>query len=249
MAYLIDGTRVQRVTVEAVINGQKIIDRYHLAYFGVPPDPSASDSGHLLASFQTAYRTSIIPVAWDDYSVFRYKIEEISDVLKPDPTKKKYRVVADASKFDQIFGGPGDVGTIASAGLTKIPTHEVLRLLLTPSARVPKRFRGNYLFLSIGQPTSSLSTTPEKWATSFITAQQTAWNAFVGTAMFGVSPTAGSGYKVCLFSAPYYFEVVKSNPVHQVWDASRFITSTTPEPFIGSRASRRFKPTGGFRGI
>lgn len=246
--YLLNAARCQVVTVNGLINGQKIINRYHYAYYGVLPSPDTDDSTTFLTNFITMYRATILPVAWDDYSVSRYDLVEISGAILTPSVPHRYVTNIDPSKIDAVFGTVADKGAIASAGLVKIPTHECMRLKFNPQTRAPKRFRSNYARLSLGFPIASLAATAEQWTAGQIAAIGAAFTTMCTTAIFGQSFPAGSGYFPSAWSPPYFVNVVPVG-VGNVRDACRKFLSATVEPFVGTQITRRFFPLGGFRGV
>jgi len=248
MPYTLDASKVQLVTVMGQIAGQQIINRLYYSYKGVLPNPDADRSDLWLENFVIAWRTNILPVAWDDYKVTRYTMVEYKDVeLRPAP-KTGYRVVLDPSKFQQQEGAIADTGGIASAGATKIPTHEAMRLRLNVADRIPKRFRSNYLRLSLGFAITVLGATAEQWTAGSRTTYKAAFDTLIATDIHGVGVPVGVGYFASAFSIPYYFLSIKGGADPMSFAARQFASSTV-EPFIGTQITRRFFPLGGFRGI
>jgi len=251
MAYRLGESNVQVVTVQGMLEGQQIINRYYYAYAGVLPDPDADMSNVFLTNFITAYRANILPVAWDDYTVFRYSMVEINGVKFNAGPPIRYQNIIDPSKFQQIFGVVADKGGIASAGLVKLPAHEAMRLLFTLSSRVPKRFRANYVRLSLGFPTSALAATQEQWTAGVIASVTAAYLGFLGTLITGVAAPVGSRWGLVAWSAPFWYENIRPlvPPANVLQAATRSITGAIVEPFVGTQITRRFKPLGGFRGV
>lgn len=251
MAYLMDASKCQIVTVTGSIKGQKIINRYHYAYPGVLPSPDVDVSSTFLTNFIAAYRATVLPVAYDDYSVVNYQVAEIKSAgLVPGPPTR-YQTNMDPSKLDLVLGTGADVGTLASAGTTKLPVHEIMRCKFSVASRAPKRFRALYARLSLGWPTILLApAAPEQWTAGTITTVGGAFNAFIALAVFGSTFAAGVGYNLCAWSPPYYVTVVFPPPgPGDVRDATRQFTAATIEPFVGTQITRRYFPLGGFRGV
>lgn len=245
--YLLNAARVQLVTVTGTINGQRIVNRFHYAYFGVLPSPDVDDSATFLTNFRLMWRANVIPVAWDDYSVVAYGLAEIESAHATPTPPIRYVTVMDPSKIDLLLGTVADKGTIASAGATKIPTHEAMRLRWNPGTRAPKRFRANYSRLSLGFATTTLAATPEQWSAGSITTYSGAFSTMATTAVFGQPFPASTGYFPSAWSPPYYANVLPLGA--NARDAARQFVSATVEPFVGTQITRRFFPLGGFRGI
>lgn len=245
--YLLNAARVQLVTVQGIINGQRIVNRFHYAYFGVLPSPDIDDSLTFLTNFRTMYRANILPVAWDDYAVFSYSLAEIVSAHATPTPPIRYVTVMDPSKIDLLLGVVADKGTIASAGATKVPTHEAMRLRWNPGTRAPKRFRANYSRLALGFATTTLGATAEQWTAGTIATYGGAFSTMATTAIFGQGFPASSGYFPSAWSPPYYANVLPLGSNSR--DACRQFVSATVEPFIGTQITRRFFPLGGFRGI
>lgn len=248
MAYFLNAQKAQLMTVYGSIGGQQIINRFFYSYQGTLPNPDADTSILFLTNFVAMYRATILPVAWDDYTVSRYTMAELLDVTVVAGPPVRYRTDFDPSKFQQTFGTVADKGGIASAGLVKIPTHECMRLLWNPVDRVPKRFRSNYSRLALGFPTASVGPTPEQWSPGVLAAVQAAYSAMALVSISGVAAPVGTGYYPSAWSPPYYIQVVKpaGDPLR---DACKQFANTTAEKYVGTQVTRRFFPLGGFRGV
>lgn len=251
MPYPIDASKCQIVTVNGLIAGQKIINRYHYSYFGPLPSPDLDTSDVFLNNFIIAYRAHVLTIAYDKYSVQRYDVAEIKSAgLVPGPPAR-YQTNMDPSKLESVFGVGADTGVLATAGTTPLPVHECMRVKLTPGTRAPKRFRSNYVRCSFGWPTILLApASAEQWTAGTITTVGTAFSAFVTTAIYGQAFAAGTGYFPAAWSPPYYVGVVFPPPMSgPVRDATKKFTGVTIEPYVGTQITRRFFPAGGFRGV
>lgn len=247
MAYLINPARVQLLTVRGILESQQIINRFFYVYDGPIPSPDVDDSGTLLANFQTMYRTHVLPVAWDDYTVRSYDLAEITGaILTPSPPHR-YVTQMDPSKIDSLLGGVADKGGIASVGLVKLPTHEAMRIFWKPATRAPKRFRSNYSRVSLGFPVGSLAASQEQWTAGVIASVGTAYNFMATAPLLGMPFGTGTGYTPHAWSPPYYVNVVPLGGDSRL--ATKKYASATVVPYVGTQTTRRFTPAGKYRGI
>lgn len=247
--YAVDSLCVQRLIVEGSIRDQLIEDIYYLVYAGSGVDPDPSDSGHLLASFQAAYRANVLPLAYDDYSVTRYAMTELFDVTKQSDSPPRYSFLLDGRKDDFIKGDAGDVGQRVSGALAKLPVHEVLRVNMMASSRVPRRFKRSYLFFSLGQSTQDLGVNVEQWSAAFLAASKTAFDSMANTTYNGVATPGGAGYRLAVYSGAYWYEEIRPALLNYIALGARTIAMSQPSPYIGSLRSRLYSPSGVKHGV
>jgi len=249
MAYSLDSSKVQLVTVNGRIAGQQIINRFWYAYQGVLPNPDTPVSTTFLTQFQTIYRSAILASYYSVYTVFSYEMKELDDVaLIAAGPPARYKNSFNVSKLDLLLGSGGDIGALAIAGGTQLPTHEVMRIAIKPTFRALGFFKGSYVRSSGGFVASLLDpAAPETWTAGTVAAYQANWSGLLAQAIWGVGVHVGSGFFIGQFSTNYFGRVIKPGG-GDLREACAQATALTVNKWVGTQTTRRFTPGGSFRG-
>lgn len=244
--FAMDRTKPVEITVEARVREQLIINKFYYRNSAPAPGPSDGTSDIFLGNFAVAYQTFILPQFYDVYAVSRYWCRQIDDVLFfPAPPPGHWR---NSYRPDEDFleGTPADVGGIASAGLQFMPVHEALRVYKRPTTFVRRYFKSTYnRFAPFAE--NDQGDLPERWNVLFRTNRDTAFTNFNSTAIFSTAPPVGNGWFQSVWSPTYYGVVVKpAGGAIEV--ANPRVFSMLTRPYVGTQVSRRYNPSGGFRG-
>lgn len=249
MAYTLDATRAQLITVDARLAGQTIINRFWLAYMGVIPNPDVARSDVFLTQFRAAYRT-LMGSYYSTYTVFSYEIKEMSDALQVAVgPPSKWRAVFDVDHVDTLLGVGADVGALAPGAGTLCPAHEALRVKFVPATRSLGYFKSNYVRVAAGFPDTLKDTANrEKWTAGTKTTYDGAFGNLLATNFTGVAVAVGVGYFIRLMSVPYFGRVQK--PVGgDVRLGTTGIGAAATSLYIGTQTTRRYSPSGIARGV
>lgn len=249
MGYFLDSHRAQLLTVNGRLAGQEIITRFWYAYIGGFPNPDVPESTFFLQEFRTAFRAQILASFYSTYTVASYEIKEMTDALMVAPgPPSKWRPIFDVNKLDLLVGAGADVGALGAGAGTLCPAHEALRIFQKPTTRRLGFFKGNYWRISAGFPdTLKDPANREKWLAGTTATYDVSWGGFVATAIFGQAAPVGTGFFPCCMSVPYFGRVVKPAG-GDVRDAASKILGIATSGYIGTQTTRRFQPSGLFRG-
>ncbi len=250
MSYQLDGLNMQLVTVNGRLAGQQIINRFWYRYVGPQPDPDFEVSSVFLTQFRTAFRAQILASYYSTYTVLSYEVKECDGVLITSPgPPAKYRAQFDVNKLDLLLGAGPDVGALAPGAGTLCPAHEALRIKLLPTSRALGYQKGNYLRVAAGFPdTLKDPADREKWTAGTVTTYSGAFGGFVATAISGVAVPAGSGWKPSCFSVPLLGRMSGAPAFWKPYQAATLAINAAANLYIGTQTTRRWTPTGTFRG-
>lgn len=244
MAYIPDRTKPQHITVEATVNGQLIVNTFWYRHSqGVGPSDGSSFT--LLNNFILAYR-GLLAQFYDVYRVNTYWMREVIDaVFDPTPAPGRWVPVYNPLGVEQIFGAPGDVGLLASAGQQMLPAHEALRVRKRPLVPRIGFFRSGYnRFCPWAE--IDVGNVWEQFTAGFIAALQGVCTTFNNTTIAdgGAAPNT---WTHSIHSSTLFGRVIKpaGGPIY---NAGTFVFQYLAIPTIGTQTTRRFKPNGLKRG-
>jgi len=245
MAYTPILNNPQYVVVEAVVNGQQIINTFWLVHGqgGLAADGSST---LLLQSFRTAYRL-LLARFYNVYAVVKYSIREAESVLNTTfpPEEPFWITVWNPFKYDELVAIlPQDQGQIASVGQDLMPAHEALRVRKIPSPRRVGYFKAGYnRFCPWAE--ADANTVWEKFNDDFVTLMQGVMTTFNATPFDGGG--ANPVWRHGLFSPTLHGRV--SVPLGMsIYQSCTFVGEYKVIPWVGTQVSRRFKSTGRFQG-
>lgn len=242
--YLPHLDRSQHVTVEAVVNGQQIINTFWLVHSqgGGPGDGSSTA---LLQSFRTAYRL-LMARFYNVYAVFSYTMKEVEDVLNTTfPPERPYWVpVYNVRALEILPGEALDAGQLPTVGVDLLPAHEALRVKKIPTHPRVGYFKAAYnRFCPFNE--GDYGEVWEKWNAGFLNTIQTALTTFNATQFqdAGTSPVWRHG----IFSAKLHGAVGKPAGLN-IYQAATWVNEYKANGWVGTQISRRFRPSGKFQG-
>lgn len=232
------------VLVQGKVAGQDVENYFVYRAESSPSGPGPDDSQLFLLNFSTAWQAMLVNF-YDVYSVSRYWLRQIDDVLVTSVgPPAKFRTVY-AEDYDYIDGGVLDVGQIALGANVMLPTHEALRCRKVPANYKRGYFRGNYNRLAPFATADLKTTTHDVWADALVTSKNTDLAAFLATAIFG--QLAGNGWLLGLWSANLFGRIYK--PVGlTVRQSVQKVFTFRANKYVGTQTTRRYKTTGAFRG-
>jgi len=240
---------VLEVTVEGMSYTEQFINKFYFRFSDPDSGPTGGSSTTFLSNFATLYQTELLPEMYAAYSVNRYWLREIIDVSEksPGPPPVYQRVYLD-SALDYKEGTGLDVGGKALAMDTSyLPAGTAARVLKTPTVRRIKYFNKSYNRFGPFTTAELVNTVDghDQWSTTFITDMSAAMTSFLGTAV--LDQVAGNGWYHALWSDQFYG--IKAKPfVISTGQSAALTTVGKLQKYIGTQATRRFNPTGGFRG-
>lgn len=246
------GKGVLEVTVDARAFGQQLLNTFYYRYNGSELGPVPGSSSIFMSNFIEDFRAIILPQMYAAYTVHRYWLRTIIGIVVSDPGPPNvYRKLYEPTLFDYVDGAGADVGAKALAvGDAYLPMANCARVLKKPNNPTLRYFNKNYNrwspFTSAELDTDSAD--HDRWTAAFVTAFEGAMDNFVDEVMFSVDPDAGSGWSHCLFSVPYMVYLTPDTPGIVPRDAAVLSESTAVQPFVGMQNSRRYSPTGRYRG-
>jgi hypothetical protein len=246
MAYTPNRQKVQHVVVQARANGQEIINNFYL----VPSQAGVGGDGSsvtLLTAFRAAYRL-VLGEFYDVYEVGFYWMREVTDAMLVAGPPQRWETVYDVNKVEVLAGVLGvnlDEGQQSSVGVQLLPAHEALRVRKIPTVRRIGYFRSAYNRFCPWVE-SQIGDTWEKWNAGFLVSIQVVLTAF-NTTNFLDGGTGNASWDHGVWSATLFGRVIKpaGGPLTS---AASAVASYTANPWIGTQVSRRFKPSGLFKG-
>lgn len=253
MSYPLALDKPQEITVDARVNGQQIIERFH--FRSTEPGNPFTDgsSAQFLGFFRTIYRTNILSFHYEDFVVQRYWMREVDGAfmyaaaVPPAPgipgQPSRWRTEYNPEGLDILEGIAADKGALAIAASKMLPMHTVMRCKKVPIIHRIGYFKGGYTRFG-GFGVGDKDAIREEWAIATLNTVQTAldnmWNSNI--------PAGGVQFwKMAIWSPDYYGRVVKprggnaseASPVLQAW---------IPLKTIGTQLTRLYKPNNLKRG-
>lgn len=240
---------VTEVLVQGHVSGQDVDNYFQYRSEDVPSGPGTDDSVTWLTNFRTVFRSDILAAMYDLYIVRRYWIRQIRDVvLESAGPPAEFKSVR-SDELDYLDGEAGDVGALAAGvGNLYLPVNAALRVKKNPQNFWKGYFKSNYnRFAPWTKENLSTATANDHdiWLAAFITTMNTAFSTFNGRSILG--QVGGNGWKMGLWSPNLYGRVFK--PVGLTPRQSmQKVATYKANPYIGTQITRRYKPSGAFRG-
>lgn len=244
MAWNPSGLAPIEITVDGRIDGQMIVNKYWM--MSESPGVGVTDGALLALNWIDLYRARILINMYNWFSVFRYTFREISGAILADPgPPPRYRTLYTISGIAVVAGVVGtDVGANPlPGGGTKLPAHEALRVFKTPVERRLKYFKGNYNRYA-GFTLSEKSPTAELWSAAALGAFDVNF-AFFNSAHIAGNVTSTVTWRHAVWSPQYFSTLV---PVPQANNGALFVQSYRSDIYVGTQTSRRYSPSGQFKG-
>jgi len=254
MSYPFILNRVQEITVDARIENQQIIERYHFRSSDPTSEGADGASSTFLGNFRTLYRAQILSFHYDNFSVARYWCREIDGAQiyrnaipavppRVTPTPAKWRSTYNTEGIDLLEGGVLDVGAVAVGASKMLPAHEALRARKVPIIHRIGYFKAGFTRFA-GFSVGDKDASPEHWAAATLATVQTAldnvWNTNIGAG--GVE-----SWKLAIWSPDYFGRVVKTGSGRPS-EAAPTLQAWIPLVTVGTQISRRYYPSGLKRG-
>lgn len=243
-----DAATILQVTVDGRVSGQQIINTFYYRFAADTGTGTGGSSVTFLTNFIIAYRLSIITNMYDLYSVHRYWVRGINGVAQKLGPPVTYEPVFHPDMLDWRAGTSSDQGDLTpGAGVGYLPINAVLRVLKAPENPKRRYFNRNYNRFS-PFTTSDLDTDVadhDKWKPALITAWNTAFTTFATANI--LDQAAGNGWDFGIFSPAYWWAVQRPIP-KGVWYGFQKVTAPSAEDYVGTQVTRRYSPSGAYRG-
>ena len=244
MAYVPNRLKVQHIVVQAIVNGQEIINNFYV----VNTQPVAASDGNsltLLTAWRAAYRL-LLGQFFDVYDVATYWMREVSDAVLVAGPPPRWETVYDVNKVEVLTGVPTlDEGQVVSLNVQLLPAHEALRVRKIPDVRRIGYFRAAYnRFCPWAE--SQQGDRWERWNIQFLADIQPAMTIFNDSVLVD-GGTGSTSWRAAVWSATLFGRVVKpaGGPIHS---AASTVAAYLVNSYVGTQVSRRFKPSGIFQG-
>jgi len=241
----LSNVRPLEITVDGRIDGQQIVNKFW--YFStVAGTPGINTASNVLFNFRAAFRSWILPFQYDYYTVFKYVLREIADVLKvgTPPAPTRYKPVYSTNGFGILAGTVTDTGQLPAGVIHRLPAHECLRAFKQPSGKAFKFFKSNYNRFA-AYTVVEKDALAEKWTAG----ARTNWQTLTGFNVTSISGNAHGGvaqlYQHCVFSGGYWYNVIKP---FDLWLACSGIDAFIPDAYVGTQTTRRYTPAGSISG-
>jgi len=241
--YVPERSRVQQIVIDGRVNNQQIVNIFYLRN-STPAAGGDGSSVTLLSAFRTAFRATIRQQMHDSWTVASYVMTEISDVIQVGATPLRLKTVFDPEKKEWFPGTAADTGVIALGVM--LPAHEALRAKATPMTTRRGFFRGNGNRFAPFSEAAHDDTDPEKWTAAVVTAWNTELFNFISSS-FSDGGAGGANWAPAIWSAPYFFKVVKPAG-GSLYKGAELIGTFTASAYVGTQVTRRYNASGQFRG-
>lgn len=243
MPIAITGNGPVEIVVDARLDTQQIVNKFYLKC--TTPGAAGQDMALLLANWVDRYRLTILSFHYTPFSVFRYTMREIVGIrIVGVPPDAHFASLYSVENVVVQPGAGADTGaTVLAVGEDYLPAHEALRAFKAPEARKLHYFKSNYNRFA-GFSTAEKDPVREIWSNAALTGIDVALGNFNAAAI--ASNVAGTiTWKNALWSPAYYGSL---DPKPQPYGGSLFVSEFKCDKYVGTQISRRFSPSGQYKG-
>lgn len=251
MSFACNGDYVHEVTVDGRAFGQAVVNKFYFIYSAAGGGPTGGSSATFLTNFITLYRAQILSRMYIAYSVNRYWLRTIIGAIQvaagpPAVFRNEYsNTLFDYREGDSV----DDVGDLALAGTAAyLPMSNCLRAFKIPATPILRYFNKSYnRFGPFSTADLDLdSVDHDKWLPAFVTSWETGIDTFLSSNVLDLAAT--NGWDHAIYSTQYFGRVQK--PLgFATYTAAINTESGDIKEFVGTQITRRYNPSGQYRGI